>query len=185
MDQDMQRRLEAHLHRSEILAIVHRCARGVDRWDAELIRSCYFEDAIDDHGDGFVGNVEDFIEYARETARDLVSTQHAICNHVCELDGSDAYAETYYLCLALVPSGQNILSAGRYIDHFQRRGEEWRIATRVVVMENNYELANSSLFPIIPPALATGDGQPWSRSRDDVSYHRPPRARAPRSTWKT
>lgn len=34
--------------------------------DLDLIRSCYHPDAIDDHGD-YVGGVDGFIEYARET----------------------------------------------------------------------------------------------------------------------
>lgn len=184
MDEAIQRRVLAAVDRSEVWAIVQRLARGVDRWDEDLIRSCYFEDAVDDHGEGFVGSVDGLIEYAREIARDFVSTQHLLGNHHCEFDGDDAFAETYFLCLAVCREAPHLASAGRYVDHFRRRGGEWRIATRVVIMENNYELADSSLYPIIPAPLMRGEVQPAARDRSDVSYQRPPRARAAREAWR-
>ena len=185
MDDPTQRRILQAVDRSEIWAVVQRLARGVDRWDEELIRSCYFEDALDDHGEGFVGTVEGLIEYARETGRFFVSTQHLVCNHHCELDGEEAHAETYFLCLGLMPKAPHVVSAGRYIDHFQRRAGEWRIATRVVIMENNYELADSSLYPITPAPLMTGDVQTAARDRSDASYQRPLLRRPARETWRT
>lgn len=184
MDEIIQRRILSQLDKDEIWAVVQRLARGVDRWDQDLIRSCYFEDSVDDHGDGFVGGVEGLIEYARETARGFVSTQHLLCNHHCELDGDDAYTESYFLCLAVMPEGPNVASAGRYIDHFQRRDGEWRVLTRVVVYENNYEISDNSLYPMIPAPLMQGDCVPASRDRNDISYQRPPMRRASRETWK-
>lgn len=184
MDEATERRLLNQLDRDEIWATVQRCARGVDRWDEELVRSCYFEDAVDDHGEGFVGTVDGVIEYARETGRGFVSTQHFVCNHYCELDGDNAYAETYFLSLAVVREGANIASAGRYIDHFQRRGGEWRIASRTVIYENNYEIADSTLYPMTTAPLMTGDVHRAARDRSDVSYERPPRTRAFRETWR-
>lgn len=184
MDKLTEQKLVEWVARNEIWHVMQRYARGIDRWDADLIRSCYFDDAVDDHGDGFVGGVEGLIEFARETSRGFVSAQHMLCNHYCELDGSDAYAETYFMSLCVVPSGQNLASAGRYVDHLQERDGEWRIAARVVIMENNYDLPNSSMFPSPPAALAEGDTHPWARDRSDVSYQRPPQPRSPRETWK-
>lgn len=184
MDTDLPLKMQQVIDRSEILAVINRCARGNDRWDADLIRSCYFEDAVDDHGDDFVGNVEGLVEYVKESARGFVASQHMVCNHHCELDGDDAYAETYFLVFCLMPQAPHIVSAGRYIDHFQRRAGEWRILTRAVVMENNYETTNSSLYPIVPASQRGGDAHKAARDRSDVSYQRPVPRRPLRENWR-
>jgi hypothetical protein len=50
----------------ELGELVARISRGVDRWDHELIASCYTEDSIDYHG-AFTGTGREFADY--------------ICNH--------------------------------------------------------------------------------------------------------
>ena len=39
-------------------------SRGVDRFDFESVRSCYWPDGTDDHG-SFVGGVDEFISFVR------------------------------------------------------------------------------------------------------------------------
>ena len=50
----MDAKLEAKLHevadREEIRRALMRYARGLDRLDNELASSCYWDDAIEDHG---------------------------------------------------------------------------------------------------------------------------------------
>ena len=53
--------LETLIAKQEITDVVYAYARGIDRLDFELVRSCYPPDAYDDHG-AFKGNVDDFIE---------------------------------------------------------------------------------------------------------------------------
>ena len=53
--------LETLIAKQEITDVVYAYARGIDRLDFELVRSCYHPDAYDDHG-AFKGNVDDFIE---------------------------------------------------------------------------------------------------------------------------
>lgn len=185
MSNPTDERVAEYIARQDIWMLMQRYARGIDRWDADLVRSCYFDDAVDDHGDGYVGDVEGMIEFARETSRGFISAQHMICNHYCELDGDDAHAETYFMSLCNVPGGQSFVSAGRYLDHLQCRDGEWRIAERVVIMENMYDLPTSNVYPSVPAALATGDVHPWGRDRSDASYQRPAKPRAPREIWKS
>ncbi len=177
MDSAMEKKLREMIDRHEIWQVLLRYGRGLDRFDVDLVRSCYFDDAIDDHG-RFVGKADDFIEWANETSRNFISHQHAVLNHWCELDGDDAYTETYYMFTGVAAQPPHLLSTGRYIDHFQKRNGEWRIANRVTIVEKTFDLLDSSRWPGIPAALATDDVQPATRDRNDVSYHRPPRPRS-------
>jgi len=180
MDNIMEAKLREMIDRHEIWQVLQRYGRGLDRFDIALVRSCYFDDAIDDHG-RFVGTPDDFIEWANGTSRHFISTQHSVLNHFCELDGDNAYTETYYIFTGAALKPPHLMSTGRYIDHFQKRNGEWRIANRVTIIDKTYDLQDFTVFPTIPAALATGDVQPATRDRRDVSYHRPPRPRSPRS----
>jgi len=171
-DAMMEEKLQEMLDRQEIWQVLQRYGRGLDRLDFELVRSCYFDDAIDHHGP-FVGPPDQFIEWANETTRSFLNTHHHVVNHHCELDGDDAYAETYYLFIGAAERAPHLLSMGRYVDHFQRRDGEWRIANRVAVIENNFDLSDSATYLLFEmPETA-------SRDRRDVSYQRPLRPKPP------
>jgi hypothetical protein len=171
----MQRALREMIDRQQIWQVLQRYGRGLDRLDRELVRSCYFDDAIEDHG-VFVGSVEAFIDWANQSTDGFLNTHHGVMNHHCELDGDDAYAETYYLFIGVAERPPHLMSMGRYVDHFQRRNGEWRIANRVAVIEKNFDLPDSSLWPL---AARSDDAAPARRDRGDVSYQRPLRPRRP------
>ena len=42
--------LEELVAKQEISELLHRYCRGIDRFDRDLVRSCYHDDADDDHG---------------------------------------------------------------------------------------------------------------------------------------
>ncbi|MCE7796667.1 nuclear transport factor 2 family protein [Sphingobium sufflavum] len=179
MDAALESRLRDMADREEIWQVLLRYARGLDRMDAELARSCYFDDAIEDHG-RFIGAPDDFIAWADRVALMYRSTQHSITNHFCELDGENAWCETYYLFTGVSETPPHFLSTGRYIDHFQRRGGEWRIANRVCIVEGTFDLPDAAAAAALPPAYGPGETCPASRDRSDISYHRPPIPRRPR-----
>ena len=108
-----------------------------------------------------------------------MTCQHGLLNHSCELAGDDAYCETYYIFTGRMAEPPHFMSTGRYIDHFQRRGGEWRIANRVTVVEGHYALGESPLGKGAPPAYGPGETRPDTRDRNDISYHRPPVPRRP------
>ena len=58
--------LETLIAKQEITDVVYRYARGIDRLDFELVKSCYHPDAYDDHG-AFKGSVDEFVEATAET----------------------------------------------------------------------------------------------------------------------
>ncbi|MFT3965467.1 MAG: nuclear transport factor 2 family protein [Sphingobium sp.] len=179
MDAALEPALREMLDRQAIWQVMLRYARGLDRMDRELARSCYFDDAIEDHG-RFVGGPEDFLDYTDKVAALYLSTQHSLTNHWCDLDGDDAYCETYYIFIGVAARPPHFLSSGRYVDHFRRRGGEWRIANRVTIVESACDLPDAAAVAALPPAYTPDQPCQATRDRRDVSYHRPPVPRRPR-----
>ena len=72
-----------------------RYCRGVDRLDAELMRSAYHDDALDDHG-VFVGSAADLCRRVVESHRRYDSTMHCVLNHAIDIvDDTHATGEVY------------------------------------------------------------------------------------------
>jgi hypothetical protein len=115
----------------------HRYCRGVDRLDETLMKSAYWPDATDNHG-VFVGNAMEFSEMCMVSHLKWRSTNHCIFNHHIELDqdGSHGRGEIYNVTY-LFQEGADVLDTwfGRYLDVYEKRGEEWRILERVCVHE--------------------------------------------------
>lgn len=179
MDSATEAKLREMIDRHEIWQVMQRYGRGLDRIDRELVRSCYFDDTIEDHGH-YVGDPDGFIDYADRVSLDYLSTQHALTNHWCDLQGDDAYCETYYHFTGVAAQPPHFMSVGRYVDHFQRRNGEWRIANRVTIIEGTFDIADSAIIHQLPSAYAPGESNQATRDRNDVSYHRPPKPRQPR-----
>ena len=158
------------LDRQDILDCLTRSCRGADRSDRELFLSSFHADAVADVGP-FVGAPDSLYDWAERLRRASPSVHHHILNHSCEIDGDVAHAETYYLFVAPQHDGTNLNAGGRYIDRFERRDGEWRIAMRQNLLEW------SGLMPAAAMPLPDGpdihlNGRP-SRDRDDPSYRRP------------
>ena len=124
--------LRGLLDRQAIVDCVHRYARGVDRGDEELLRSAYHDDAVERHGP-YAGGLDGLVEFLGAAHRPFPGYQRYVTNTSVELDGDDAHAESYYLCVLRRDDGRLLLSGGRYVDRLERRGGGWRIARRVVV----------------------------------------------------
>lgn len=183
MDADLEHRIREQLDRDEIQRVMVKYARGLDRLDFELVRSCYWDDAIEDHG-SYVGRPDDFIRWADQTTLAHESTQHGILNHYCDLQGDDAYTETYYQFTGVRAEPPHFVSTGRYVDHFQKRvgpagKPEWRIANRVCIIESGFDIPEAAMRTAMPPAYTEEEPCQAARDRTDVSYHRPLKPRQP------
>tara|TARA_B110000263_G_scaffold208841_1_gene190662 strand:+ start:709 stop:1185 length:477 start_codon:yes stop_codon:yes gene_type:complete len=119
----------------EIRRVLYTYCRGVDRADVEILRSVYHPDAIDDHG-SFRLVAAEAIERIIESVRRTKSSQHNLTNILVQVDGDYASSEAYANCqlLEYSPGGDRLRMLGlRYLDRFERRNGEWRIANRLVV----------------------------------------------------
>lgn len=157
--------------RADIQACLLRYTRGVDRHDRTLMLSAYWPDAYDEHGVA-EGVAADFVDWAIGWHGEFQTKhQHIITNSTIELDGDTAHGETYYAFWGENREGPPSLSFGRYVDRFEKRDGEWRIAYRVCVNE----LVGHFTAAPIPDEwkdLLYKSG-PNRRDAGDVSYVRP------------
>lgn len=157
--------------RADILDCMYRYARGMDRRDRALLRSAYHDDAVDDHV-GFVGPVDEFIDWAFAYHAAQTRHQHYLMNHTAEVNGDEAHAETYYMFVGTDRDSTRPLtiSGGRYVDRLQRRDGRWAIVARICLVEWQTE-AGSLLTPELIEFLAPI--QTVARDGTDTSYDRP------------
>ncbi len=124
-----------------------RYCRGVDRLDPDEMKKAYWPDGTDDHG-VFVGNAYEFVDMCMESHLGWRSTMHCIFNHLIELDddGIHAKGEVYNVTyLYRADNGALEVWNGRYLDEYEKRGDEWRILHRVCVHEGT---TSASLPPM-------------------------------------
>lgn len=155
------------MDREAIRDALYRYARGIDRADEAALRSAYWPDATDRHG-AYSGPAAGFIDQALPRLRAGGRGVHQITNVLIELLGDQAAVESCFFALqttAAAPA-QATLLCGRYLDRFERRGGEWRIAERTVVYDWIDEQARPDLAQ--PDAALFGRRQPTgTRGADD------------------
>jgi hypothetical protein len=164
--------------REAIRHCLMRYSRGVDRLDEELLQSVYWPGAIDDHII-FTGTGQDFIPYVIQALGGMDQTMHMLGNILIDMDGpAAANSETYFQAFHRIPgsgsgsgSGSGVATdlivGGRYVDRFEKRDDEWRVASRVVIIDWFREYPDSGDFGAKPLGL---DIKPGLRKPNDRSY---------------
>ena len=149
-----------------------RYARGVDRVDGALIRSAFWSDAHDSHG-RTNGSPEEFLAHWLPILAVREAGQHLVSNQSVSFDGADAAdVETYFMSSSKRRGSDTLeLVAGRYVDRFTRRAGEWRIQTRLVLLDWQCVADASGMADRLAAAYR------GSRDRTDPSYERPVRPR--------
>lgn len=123
--------------REAIRDVILRNARGSDRCDEQMLRSCYWPDATDDHL-AFSGSADEFVAWSLPILTAMRFNMHMIGNMLIVIDGAEADVETYfqgYHSIEEHGARRDVFAAGRYLDTFERRGEEWRIVKRFVTVD--------------------------------------------------
>lgn len=172
--------------RRDIHAVLTRYSRALDRCDVELMKTVYWPDGTDNHG-VFNGNAAEFAEFIiREIQHWFEVTMHGLMNVHMEIDGDTARTETYlfayhkiragmaaeilgsrYMAMfagrGIDPAHEHFYFGGRYLDRFERRGGEWRILERQVIMDWNDnhpsgEILDQGMFATLRPRGERGPG---------------------------
>ena len=161
--------LTALIDHQEIKKIPHLFARGLDRMDRDLIKSCFHEDGTDDHG-MFQGTVEEFCEWVMPQLESYDATQHMISTQIVEMKGNSAVCESYFYArhaLKMDGAPKELIAAGRYLDTFEKRDGVWKITHRKAVFDWN-RLVDDMAIPSRPEmeAVMTYGEQ----GKNDASY---------------
>lgn len=150
----MTNELQMLRDKDEIRSAMYRYARGVDRRDYDLVRDAYHPDAHDNHG-GYQGGVDGLIEWISRRHAVIEQSMHVIAQtHIDFLSDDVALAESYNVSVQRYPAAAEetirtwvgdravadderlrAVIYARYIDRFEKREGEWRIARRIVVIE--------------------------------------------------
>jgi hypothetical protein len=162
---DLQRLLDEHAIRRRLFEY----CRGVDRLDVELVRGVYHPDGTDDHG-SFVGLGIDFADYALpRMGENFEATMHVIGNTIIDFAGADtAFVESQVVAYQQRRNDDGCFLetfGGRYVDRFERRHDDWRIADRLCV--HDWDKVER-----IEPAFPAGKFTDGVRSHADPSYRR-------------
>ncbi|CAN5344536.1 nuclear transport factor 2 family protein [soil metagenome] len=146
--------VEELLARTQIMEVLWRYCRAVDRGDVELLRSIYHDGGTDAHG-SFVGTGVDFAPYIvdKMDAATIVG-QHHITNALIELHGDTAAVESYFLAIQPYVSaeGTNLLGfiGGRYLDRFACLDGAWGVTERRVIMDWSRASLDGAEWPGMP-----------------------------------
>lgn len=165
---DITQAMRKALDHIEIGQLIARYCRGVDRLDAALIESVYWPDGFDDHA-VFSGDPKAFAAWAVERLGQDEATAHLLGQSTVVVDGDRAAGETYFFAQHLrITDGNEFIAmtTGRYLDTFERRGGEWRILRRKLVLDVRRVV---SVLPGQPLPGASDDAF-GRRGRADASY---------------
>ena len=165
LDQDALQRV---LDEIEVRNLYFRYARGVDRLDPELLRSCFHEDAHITTRNREIR--DDFVKNVMVGLSRFKMTQHVTTNVWVEVDGDTAKGDAYAQANHRAP-GENgepdtdYRWGGRYVDRFERRDGVWKFTDRVVIHDMDRVVKVTEVWD--PPGLGFTEG---SHSTDDIVY---------------
>jgi hypothetical protein len=159
------------LDRIALHDLVMRYCRGADRRDFALVRACYHDDAIDDHGAMFKGTADEFVAWLPEITSHWSLTRHAISNSLFVIDGDRAEGEHYVEAWHRThgPEPKLFVALGRYLDKYERRGGLWKFTYRSLVFDHG------QIVPVDLPGFERmgKDAPHGANSRADPSYAYP------------
>lgn len=132
-----ERDLQALIDKQALYELAVRYARAIDRRDRNLLLSVYHDDAVDEHGTMFTGGPVAFADWQPEVMKRFEITTHYIMNTAYRLDGDRAEGELHFIAYHRTTDEppEDLYVGGRYLDRYERRRGEWRIAHRTLVWD--------------------------------------------------
>lgn len=117
-------------------------SRGLDRLNADILKTCYWPEAEVDYG-SFKGSALQFCELVVQALpAQYELTQHALANSLIEIHSDTALVES---CVTarhlLLGATEEMVFCGRYLDRLERREDQWKMLHRHVVMDWSHRQA--------------------------------------------
>jgi hypothetical protein len=169
LSEDLEDEVRDLAARRDIYDAVCNYMRGQDRLMPEVQRSAFHDDAHVDAGI-FAGGPDNYVDFAQGFLADLKSSQHLIGQVHINVDGDVAHGEVYFLAYhRIVEDGEDkdLIVAGRYIDSYENRNGDWRIAKRRELIDWARTDTAADTFLRTETALHLG-----ARGSDDFSNKR-------------
>jgi len=153
------------LEKEAIRELLSRCFRGSDRENAELAESCHPPDGNINLGI-YDGPARDFFQGTAAFRAPMLAVIHHIGQSRIEVEGDSAVGETYVIATYVLPGEgepQTTMLMARYLDKFEKRDGEWKIADRLVAFDAQLNVEGG--VPTMAPE------QNWGhRDESDPSY---------------
>jgi hypothetical protein len=165
----MDSAIDALLSKQAIMELSMRYMRGQDRLEPHTQAAVFWPDATVDYG-FFQGGGAAFVSFAQGLLKEHLANHHMIGQMLIEVEGDTAFGEVYFQAHhRIVQEGApvDLFMAGRYVDRYERRGGEWRIAFRAELIDwARTEPAADGFLDTIPGVLL------GSRAPTDLSCQR-------------
>jgi hypothetical protein len=134
----------------EIEQILVRYCVAVDRCDLDMLQSAFWPDAVADYGMGEL-NAQVFAAGLIPSLQSMRLTHHSLSNILVHFadDLRSAKVQTYCTAFHLAEAEgglQEMVVGGRYLDRFENRDGEWKIASRLYVMDWNRNTPSTALW---------------------------------------
>jgi len=164
--------------RLQIQHVIYRWCRAVDRLDREGMMAVFHPGAHDSHGP-YVGPFEGLVDWAMKRHENIPFCSHMVGNMLIDFVSEDvALVETYVRTNGRYPPAaksrlaeftggsagpedvvMDVYTSSRYLDRFERRNGEWRIAERILIQDWK------RMDPVLEEALTPQPG--WVIGRRD------------------
>ncbi|MGP3533991.1 nuclear transport factor 2 family protein [Microbacterium sp. RD1] len=152
------------LAKAEIMEVLTKYFRAMDRVDDEIGFEIFHDDATGDYGpDIFQGSGRDLIVWLNDYNRTLVTSHHQMSNVTIHLAGNRATSETYVEANLIRRDDTGYVVRhvhGRYLDRLSTRDGRWAIDHRHYRRDFVWEERQ--------PDVVIGES--YIRSREDRSY---------------
>lgn len=132
--------LEEYITKQEIKDLLFHRARGADRFDTDLMKTCHAPGGTDNHG-SFVGSAHAFIDSIadqQDKGPKCYIKLHIVDNILIDINGDEAFAESYHVAHETFSEKKGVTDyriAGRYLDSFRKIDSRWCISHRDVIYD--------------------------------------------------
>lgn len=137
---NVEEKLQELLDRQAIGDLIARYSRTLDWLDDEGQAGCYWPDAAIDYG-FFKGTAAEFVPVVMQVERSTGRRWHMLAPLAVKLtSATTAEGECYGVALGFRREGEaepytGKMYGGRYLDTYEKRGDEWRIASRRYILD--------------------------------------------------
>ena len=129
--------LQQLIDKQALHELVLRYCRACDRRDFVQLRTLYHDDAVDDHGEMFRGSADEYLAWLPGVMAGFEATVHSVSNALFIVNGDAAQGEIYTVAYHRThpPQPQDVVIGGRYLDHYERRGGQWKFKHRALALD--------------------------------------------------